>query len=168
MCRQDGDAGFPCGGTDIPDGLRIFAEMTEKTIQSGLALMHGAVTREIIGAFFDVYNELGHGFVEAVYQRAMPLVLAERGLRSEVERPLTIQFRGMVIGEFRADLIVEGKIVVECKVATKILPAHEAQLLNYLKATGLEVGLILNFGSQPSVRRMLLSPERGQPVVVRA
>ena len=142
--------------------------MTEKTMQSGLALMHGSVTRDIIGAFFDVYNELGPGYVEAVYQRAMPVVLAERGIRTELERPLSIQFHGVVFGEYRVDLVVEGSVVVECKVATKIVPVHEAQLLNYLKATGLHVGLILNFGSQPSVRRMLLTSDRGKRVVVRA
>ena len=137
-------------------------------MQSGLALMHGAVTREIIGAFFDIYNELGHEFAEAVHQRAMPIVLAERGVRTEVERPLSIHFRGVVIGEYRVDLVVDDSVVVECKVATKILPVHEAQLLNYLKATGLNVGLILNFGSQPSFRRMLLTSDRGKRVVVHA
>ena len=133
-----------------------------------MALMHGVVTRDIIGAFFDVYNELGPGYLEAVYQRAMPLILAERALRSEVERPLVINFHGAVIGEYRVDLIVEDCVVVECKVATKILPLHEAQLINYLKATGINVGLILNFGSQPAIRRMLLTADRGKRVVVRA
>jgi GxxExxY protein len=137
-------------------------------MQSGLALMHGAVTRAIIGAFFDVYNELGPGYLEAVYQRGLPVVLAERGLRTELERPLVINFHGVVIGEHRIDLIVEECVVVECKVATKILPVHEAQLINYLKATGINVGLILNFGSQPSLRRMLLTADRGKGVVVRA
>jgi GxxExxY protein len=134
--------------------------MGHHTVESGLALMHGSLTREIIGAYYDAYNELGHGFVEAVYQRAMPVLLAARGLRTEVERPISIQIRGVVIGEFRADLIVEEKVLVECKVATKIQPVHEVQLLNYLKATDISVGLILNFGSQPAVRRMLLTSDR--------
>lgn len=137
-------------------------------MQSGLALMHGAVTRDIIGAFFEAYNELGPGYLEAVYQRALPVLLGERGLRAEVERPLVINFHGVVIGEYRVDLIVEECVVVECKVATKILPLHEAQLINYLKATGINVGLILNFGSQPSLRRMLLTEDRGKRAVVRA
>jgi GxxExxY protein len=142
--------------------------MAERTMQSGLALMHGAVTRAIIGAFFDVYNELGPGYLEAAYQRAMPVLLAERGIRAEIERPIVLNFHGVVIGEYRIDLIVEECVVVECKVATKVLPVHEAQLINYLKATGINVGLILNFGSRPSVRRMLLTLDRGRRVVVRA
>jgi GxxExxY protein len=142
--------------------------MTEKTMQSGLALMHGDLTRKIIGAFFDVYNEVGPGYVEAVYQRALPVMLGERGVCTEIERPVTIQFHGVVIGEYRVDLVVGDSVIVECKVATKILPIHEVQLLNYLKATGLSVGLILNFGSEPSFRRMLLTSDRGKRVVVRA
>ncbi len=142
--------------------------MTEKTKQSGLALMHGDITRKIIGAFFDVYNELGPGFTEAVYQRALPVVLRERELSTEIERPITIQFHGVVIGEYRVDLVVGESVIVECKVATKILPIHEVQLLNYLKATGYCVGLILNFGSDPSFRRILLTEDRGKLVVVRA
>jgi GxxExxY protein len=134
--------------------------MAETSVESGLALMHGSITREIIGAFYDAYNELGHGFLEAVYQRAMPVLLAERGLRTEIERPILIHFHGVNIGAYRADLIVESRVVVECKVATRILPLHEAQLLHYLKATGINVGLILNFGSQPGMRRMLLTPDR--------
>jgi GxxExxY protein len=142
--------------------------MTEKTMRSGLALMHGDLTRKIIGAFFDVYNELGPGFVETVYQRALPVVLRERGLIAEIERPVNIQFHGVLIGEYRVDLVVGESVIVECKVATKILPIHEVQLLNYLKATGLSVGLILNFGSAPSFRRMLLTSDRGKRVVLRA
>ena len=142
--------------------------MAERTMQSGLALMHGELTRKVIGGFFDVYNELGPGFAEAVYQRAMPVILRERGLDTEIERPIAIQFHGVLIGEYRIDLVVGESVIVECKVATKILPIHEVQTLNYLKATGLSVGLILNFGSEPSFRRMLLTSDRGKRVVVRA
>ena len=112
--------------------------MSENAVRSGLALLHGELTRAIIGSFFEACNELGYGFVDAVYQRALPIALAERGLHAEVERRVMVQFRGVVIGEYRPDLIVENKVIVECKVATKILPAHETQLLNYLKATGIK------------------------------
>lgn len=142
--------------------------MTANSVRSGLALLHGDLTREIIGAFFETYNELGYGFAEAVYQRALPIVLAARGLHAEVERRVAVQFRGATIGEYRPDLIVENRVIVECKVAAKILPAHETQLLNYLKATGISIGLIFNFGSQPAFRRMLFTPRHESGDVIRA
>jgi GxxExxY protein len=98
--------------------------MTGGTARAGLALVHGELTRAIIGAFFEVYNELGYGFVESVYQRALPLALAARGVRSEREVPLSVRFRGEVVGDYRADLVVEGKVIVESKVADRILPVH--------------------------------------------
>jgi GxxExxY protein len=142
--------------------------MGESTVRSGLALLHGDLTRTIIGAFFEVYNELGYGFVETVYQRALPIVLSERGLHTELERRVTVKFRGATIGEYRPDLIVENKVIVECKVAAKVLPAHETQLLNYLKATGINIGLIFNFGSQPTFRRMLFTPRNTSYDLIRA
>ena len=140
--------------------------MTGGTARAGLALVHGELTRHIIGAFFEVYNELGYGFVESVYQRALPLALAAQGVRSEREVPLSVRFRGEVVGDYRADLIVEGKVIVESKVADKILPVHEMQLLNYLRATGITVGLVLNFGPRPTFRRLLLtSPQEGSVII---
>jgi GxxExxY protein len=140
--------------------------MTGGTARAALALVHGELTREIIGAFFDVYNALGYGFVESVYQRALPLALVARGVRSEREVPLSVRFHGAVVGDFRADLVVEHKVIVESKVADKILPVHEMQLLNYLKATGITVGLILNFGPRPTFRRLLLTfPQEGSVVI---
>jgi GxxExxY protein len=127
------------------------------TTRADIELLHGEVTAQVIGAFFDVYNELGHGFAELVYHRAVVVALTERGVRTETERALTIHYHGVVVGEYRADLIVEGRVVVECKVAPKIVQSHETQLLNYLKATSLKIGLILNFGPDATFRRMLLS-----------
>jgi GxxExxY protein len=127
--------------------------------------VHGELTHEIIGAFFEVYNELGYGFVESVYQRALPLALVARAVQSEREVPLTVRFRGSVVGDYRADLVVEGKVIVESKVAERILPVHEMQLLNYLRATRITVGLVLNFGPRPTFRRLLLtSPQQGSVV----
>jgi GxxExxY protein len=142
--------------------------MSQNTVRAGLELLHGDLTREIIGAFFEVYNELGYGFAEVVYQHALPIVLSERGLRTELERRVVVQFHGATIGEYRPDLIVENKVIVECKVAAKILPAHETQLLNYLKATGINIGLIFNFGSQPSFRRMLFTARHDGSSILRA
>ncbi len=127
------------------------------TTRADIELLNGELTAQIIGAFFDVYNELGHGFAELVYHRAVVVALTERGIRTETERELTIHYHGVVVGEYRADLIVDGKVVVECKVALKIVQSHETQLLNYLKATGLKVGVILTFGPDATFRRMLLS-----------
>ena len=140
--------------------------MTSGTTRAGLALVHGDLSREIIGAFYDVYNELGFGFSEVLYQRAMPVALAGRGVHCEQELVLVVRYKGEVVGNYRADLIVEGKIIVECKVAVRILPVHEAQLLTYLKAGGITVGMVLNFGPRPTFRRLLLlSPNEGSAVI---
>jgi GxxExxY protein len=122
---------------------------------------HGGVTADVIGAFYDVYNELGRGFVEAVYRRAMAIALGERGVVVDVEAPLTVRFRGVVVGAFRADLVVAGVVVVEVKACRALAPEHEAQLLNYLRASGIEVGLLLNFGPGPTVRRFAFTHPPG-------
>jgi GxxExxY protein len=128
--------------------------------------MHGELTREIIGAFYDVYNGLGLGFVESVYQRALPIALAERGVRCASEVLMNVQFEGVEMGVYRADLIVDGRVIVESKVADRIVRIHELQLLNYLRATGLTVGLILNFGPQPTFRRLPLTcPQEGSVLI---
>lgn len=90
---------------------------------------------------------------------------AERGVRVETERVLTVRFRGTVVGDYRADLIVDDRVIVECKVAPKIAPTHETQLLNYLKAAEIRIGLILNFGPEPTFRRMIMSSSGGGSVV---
>ena len=120
------------------------------------ALKHGATTDAIIGAFYNVYNELGHGFLESVYREALALVLAERGLKVEQEKSVTVCFRKSTVGIFRTDLLVNNAVIVELKCARALDSVHEAQLLNYLKATEFEVGLLLNFGTRPQFRRMLL------------
>jgi GxxExxY protein len=99
---------------------------------------HEEVTREIIKVFFDVYNDLGHGFVESVYHEAMALTLVSEGLRVERESSLEVHFRGQVIGVFRADLVVNGSILVELKAVKTLASVHEAQTLNYLRAGVLE------------------------------
>ena len=121
---------------------------------------HEHLTRRIIGVFFQVYNELGHGFLESVYREAMVIALRANGLLVEKEFALTARFRGQIIGEFKADLIVGGSVLVELKAVRSINPAHEAQLLNYLRASVLEVGLLLNFGPYPKVRRLAFANER--------
>lgn len=121
---------------------------------------HGKITADIAGAFYRVYNELGRGFLESVYRRAMTIELAERGLVVRAEAPLVVRFRGSVVGAFRADLLVEEAVIVEVKACRAPAPEHEPQVLNYLRASGLEVGLLLNFGPTPTVRRFAFTSLR--------
>jgi GxxExxY protein len=131
------------------------------TDKRGEALFrHAELTRQIVGVFFQVYGELGYGFLESVYRTAMTIALREAGLRIESEVELHARFRGRSIGIFRADLLVEGAVLVELKAARAIEQAHIAQLLNYLRCTVIEIGLILNFGPAPKVRRLILTNDR--------
>ena len=111
----------------------------------------------VIGAFFDTYNELGHGFLESVYEAALADRLRECGLRVEQQVPIDVRFHGHVVGQFRADMLVERRLLIEIKAAVQIAPAHEAQLLNYLKATRVHLGLLFNFGPRPEFRRRVFS-----------
>jgi len=121
---------------------------------------HSELTEAIIGVFYDVYNELGFGFVESVYRRALRMALMEKGLRVESEHPITVFFRGEKVGDFRADLVVNEVVLLELKTVKKIIRAHEAQVINYLRSTTIELGLILNFGPQPQIRRLVLDNSR--------
>ena len=123
-------------------------------------MKHAELTERIIGVFFEVYNELGHGFLESVCEGAMAIGLEGAGLRVERQVPITIWFRGQNVGVFFADILVEGFVILELKCARNIDPAHEAQILNYLRATTVEVGLLLNFGIRPEFKRMILDNER--------
>src|ERR1041385_4580594 len=116
----------------------------------------------VIGVFYEVYNELGFDFLESVYRNALRLALLEKGLAIEEEVTVSVFFRGQNVGDFRADLVVNGVLLLELKTAERIVPAHEAQLLNYLRSTSLELGLILNFGPRPQVRRLVLENARKQ------
>ena len=125
-----------------------------------LRLAHGEVSGQIIGAFYDVYNELGHGFPEATYGVAMAIAMKDRGLEFVRERPLVVRYKGQVVGDYRADYVVEGKIILELKAAEAIIAAHESQLLSYLRASELTVGLVLNFGAKAGVRRVIWTGKR--------
>src|SRR4051812_44029315 len=110
---------------------------------------HRDITEQVIGAFYDVYNVLGFGFLESVYHRAMVIALEAKGLRAEPKVQLPVYFRGQRTGEFEADILVNQSVILELKAADDFCPAHEAQILNYLKASSFEVGLLLNFGPKP-------------------
>jgi GxxExxY protein len=124
-------------------------------------LKHKDITDKILHAFFKiVYPALGYGFLEKVYENAFVLALQQMGLKVDRQVKITFYFAGQVVGDYFADLIVEDCVIVEPKAAQYILQEHEAQLLNYLRATKYEVGLLLNFGPQPRFRRMVFSNDR--------
>ncbi len=106
------------------------------------------ITEAIIGSAFEVHNTLGYGFLEKVYQRALQVELLRRGHSAEVEYAIKVKFKNVIVGEYAADLLVDGKVIVELKVAKEYNPQDEPQLLNELKATGVEVGLLINFGKE--------------------
>jgi GxxExxY protein len=110
-------------------------------------LKHGELTHAIIAAAFEVHRGLGHGFLEKVYQRAMQAELQQRGLQVDAEFPIRVTYKGSDVGDYAADLFVERRVLVELKVAKEYNPKDEPQLLNELKATGVEVGLLINFGA---------------------
>ena len=121
---------------------------------------HQEVTQAIIQVFYEVYNELGHGFLESVYEEAMDLALKDKGVEVKHQHPLPVWFRSKRIGDFRADLLVADAVIVELKAARALEPVHEAQLLNYLRASDLEVGLLLNFGPTPKIKRLVFGNDK--------
>jgi GxxExxY protein len=116
---------------------------------------HQDVTDLIIKAFFNVYDALGYGFLEKVYENSMMIELKSLGLNCEKQKPIKVDFKTFNVGEYFADIIVENKVILELKSAETIIEEHEAQLLNYLKATEIEVGLLLNFGKKPQFKRQI-------------
>jgi GxxExxY protein len=115
---------------------------------------HEDLTGRIIKQFYDVYNELGHGFLESVHEKALAIALQQAGLTADRRVPIPVYFRNELVGEFEADLLVEKSVILELKAARTLDSSHEAQLLNYLRATPMEVGLLLNFGPKPEIKRM--------------
>lgn len=123
-------------------------------------LIHSDLTGKVIGIFYEVYNELGHGFIESVYEQALSVALAEHKIFFQRQFGIPVWFRGRQVGDFRADLLIDSKLIVELKVGRVIEVAWEKQLLNYLRATQIEVGLLLNFGPTAQFRRLVFENER--------
>lgn len=123
-------------------------------------LKHSELTDKIIGVFYDVYNELGHGFLESTYAEAMVIALAESGLTAVREVPVPVWFHARKVGQYFADIVVDNAVLLELKAARTLESAHEAQLLHYLRATEIEVGLLMNFGIRPQFRRLLFDNNR--------
>lgn len=118
-------------------------------------LKHGALTQRILGVFYDVYNELGHGFLESVYHRSLVLALESVGLNICSRVAIPVWFRGKEVGYFQADILVENCVLLELKATRTLDSSHRAQLMNYLRATDIEVGLLLNFGEKPEFKRLI-------------
>ena len=127
-------------------------------------LKHSTLTESIIGTFVEVYNELGHGFLESVYENSLAIALREKGFEVYQQIAIPVRFRGKLVGDFVADMIVNQFVLLELKSARAIDAAHIAQLLNYLKATEIEVGLLLNFGHKPEFKRLAFENRRKQTV----
>ena len=125
-----------------------------------MELLHKDLTDKIIKTFYDVYNELGYGFLEKVYQNSMYLELTSRGLFVDTHKQIKVYYKGREVGEYYADLIVNDVVIVELKAHECILQAHENQLINYLRGTDKEVGLLLNFGPKPEFRRKAFDNNR--------
>ncbi len=125
-----------------------------------MTIKHELLTKEIIGAFYAVYNDLRYGFLEKVYENALALELADRGLTVEQQKRIQVHYGGQIVGEYCADMLIEAKVILELKTAESISGAHVAQLTNYLRATTCEVGLVLNFGAKPEYKRRFFSNER--------
>lgn len=125
-------------------------------------LIHKEVTEAIIGVFYEVYNELGHGFLESVYERAFQIALTARGLNVLRQIEIPVWFRGKKVGDFTADILVNECVLLELKAIRTLDSSHEAQILNYLRATEIEVGMLFNFGIKPEFRRMVFENSRKQ------
>jgi GxxExxY protein len=121
---------------------------------------HSDITELIIKCFYRVYNELGFGFLEKVYQNSLVLELRNAGLFCEAQKQIKVFYQNTVVGEYFADVIVNESVIVELKAAEGLVEEHEFQLINYLKATDIEVGLLLNFGKKPEVRRKIFTNDK--------
>lgn len=128
------------------DRMDLGSDYASQTIDDDQSFLYQNLTREIIGTSYTVMNELGVGFLESVYHKALDIALRQNGFNVQFEAPLKVFFRGYDIGTFKADLIVDQKIIIEVKTTDKIIGEHKAQIINYLSASRLPVGLIINFG----------------------
>ena len=127
--------------------------MDKKAQYKGSLYKHSDLTEKIIGAFYAVYSALGYGFLESVYEKALMIELKKHGLNAQAQYPIVVYYDGQQVGEYFADIIVDELVILEIKAVKMLATEHEAQLLNYLKATPYEVGLLLNFGPKPETKR---------------
>jgi len=122
-----------------------------------LKYLHEDLTKKIIKCFYSVYDELGYGFLETVYAKALLLELVDSELTAEEQKDIKVYFKNNSVGNFKADIVVDNKVIIEVKAVKTLLPIHEVQVVNYLKATGIEVGLLVNFGEKLEFKRKVMS-----------
>ncbi len=125
-----------------------------------MSILHKSLTEQILNAFYDVFNELGYGFLEKVYQNALYIELKHRGFDVIPQKQIKVYYKTFEVGEYYPDLIVNDLIILELKAAEFLVEEHEWQLLNYLRSTPIEVGLLLNFGKKPEFRRKVFENTR--------
>jgi GxxExxY protein len=147
ICENPFDPYYPCS-------------ILQERIMPQADLLHADVTDRILKAYYHVYNKLGCGFLEKVYENALALTLRKAGIPVATQVPIKAFFEGELVGEYFADLLVAECVIVELKAADALAGAHEAQLTNYLRATKIEVGLLVNFGSKPAFRRKVFTNDR--------
>ena len=123
-------------------------------------LLHKSITDKILKVYYEVYNELGYGFLEKVYQNAMYFELKSLGYKVEAQKQIKVYYKKQLVGEYYSDLLVEDKVIVELKATELLMNAHVAQVINYLKGTPIEVGLLLNFGEQPEFKGFIYTNDR--------
>ena len=123
-------------------------------------MKHEQITEKIIQAFYKVYNTLGYGFLEKVYENAMFIELVAMGFKVEKQKKILVYYFGSIVGDYNADLIIENTITVELKANECLVEENENQLINYLKATNIEVGLLLNFGKKPQIKRKIFDNDK--------
>ena len=134
------------------DKTRVIREIRARKMK------HQDLTSKIIQCAYKVHNTLGFGFLEIIYQNALLIELLKAGLQAEKEKKIQVYYEAQLVGDYMADIIVENKVILELKSVKDLHPAHEAQVINYLKATGIEVGLLINFGQTVEIKRKILTP----------
>ena len=123
-------------------------------------ILHKELSESILKVYYEVYNELGYGFLEKVYQNAMYLELKAQGFKVEAQKQIQVYYKDELVGDFFADLLINDTIILELKACENLLKAHYVQTLNYLKATNIEIGLLLNFGEKPEIKRLIFTNNR--------
>lgn len=123
-------------------------------------LLHKEITDQVIKAFYTVYNKLGYGFKERVYEKAIEIELNQLGLEVKRQQSIKVYYGRISVGTYYADLVINNKVIIELKAVSKLIEAHKAQLLNYLRASNLEVGLVLNFGLKPEISRKIFTNDK--------
>jgi len=145
--------------SSCPEGARG-AKTAKTAVGDGANMDREAIAKIVVQSFFTVYNQLGYGFLEKVYENALLLELTERGLEVLQQEPIEVFYRGQVMGDYYADLLVAKSVIVEVKAVEHIALEHEAQVINYLKATNINIGFVVNFGKQPEIKRKIYETAR--------